>query len=323
MGKNSSQAQLKNPSPPQVDRRKIEGFQFYVENQQKAKCEDAIEEVIKNAKKIWRIFYDENKSNPNKAEEGVELLEKTLEPLVVYGFILIKHECDELLAFLIEKLGALTIGESLSGYTSILSTPFASLHNLYYYFGAFALKKGRTGSLAVLVNTKIPVDYDYKYENVWERGKIFILKEIWGEDAMFNRLLDTYDKVALIHENFEKEEFISLVCQFNFILCFKVIIKDEQTQKGRWFYANFGRMSGHRVMPLIHRLEIADKYSEDFNQRVFGESWSEFKSKFWERLAQIKQEQFGRQYIWESIPNDYEKELERIFGEELGWVFQG
>lgn len=114
---------------------------------------------------------------------------------------------------------------SYTSYNQILLVPRAFLHNIFYYWGALAIKEENFNVLDKLLNLEVLIN-DFSLPN----SQIKRIWETMGGDNLstfrrssikaFKHLINTYNDKEFLLDFFEDlEDFNKFIYQFNFICC--------------------------------------------------------------------------------------------------------
>ena len=265
--------------------------------------EDILDKEYITIKEEWEKIYA---SNPplDKKFEILSEVENLLKNTLAIGLLSIKHNKLLILGKVLDTFGKIaSLSDGKSGYKVILSIPSASLHNLFYYFGAYALQKLNKEAILLLLDYKMEREHSSRlyYSRIWESGSVIAPEIFGGAEKTFNYLLESFPKNDVANTIISSdEEFLNLACQFNMLYCFKAAAEKEAGIADPWAYPNFGRFYASRVSRFIDRAKNKEEYQQ-FIEYVFKEKFVIFANKFNSRLKIIGGRGLGSGLYWDSI----------------------
>jgi len=267
-----------------------------------------IEELLLNEFRAIKKEYEDIHASSPDPESIVSIfddLEQLMKGILVVGLLSVKYSNLDALKKIWQILGKISsISDRKDGLVTLLSIPPALIHNTFYYLGVFSLSKLNINCLNLLLNNKIEQEYNGRllFYRPWESGQVMAPRVVHSATEMFNRLLKSFNEDDLIKQvlGIEHEEFLEIVCQFNFIFCMKAQVEVEKGMGEPWSYPNFGRFHDYRITPLLQRIKNIEEYKKIITD-VLEETYEQFKANFTKRMERMYSAGLGSGYIWDSV----------------------
>jgi len=193
--------------------------------------------------------------------------EKSINVLTAIGLVLIEYGTTRYFKNVLQVLNDIYDIQPMIGIDLRVSNiSKAAVHNLFYQWGAYALKKENFTALKELLNYKI-IENDLSYPEI-ESKEIWLL--LGGRNlATFDRnsvkiftlLLNSYEEKEFLNEFFRSHEDFSIcLYQFNLILCLFSIKRIDKS-----VYPHSSRLDGRDIRLFIEPLLFKIKTDHDFN----------------------------------------------------------
>lgn len=275
----------------------IDVIEDAIEASREVKLKGLIDDEIDKIKLAWAH------SSNSEMQERFETMEMSMKRLTILGLMLIKHDKAQIFTELLESLPEIA---AFGNYGAVDSIPFAILHNVYYYFGIYAVKKRSFSCLSSLLTQKIGWEIDNEVDvevvEIWNMPFIYAPAIHRDAAAMFDRLRDKYAESKSINSiiGLDYDEFLTFACQFNMLFAFKAMQLQETQDDYVWLYPNFGRFYARRVTPLVSRIKRSEDYKK-FIEDSFGETIVIFNEKANLRLEILKERGIGSRRLWDSV----------------------
>jgi ppGpp synthetase/RelA/SpoT-type nucleotidyltranferase len=271
---------------------------------------DILNKEFKSAQDTWNKLY-KNPATVSDAKNALEVMEPTIKQITLLGLYAIKYDNLEIFEKVLDSFGKIAgLSSHQDGLVMLLSVPGAILHNMFYYFGAYALKNENWEVLKLLIGYQMEITGrttgETGYLNIWSTGTVMAPEILANANLTFDRLRNTYPQEdQRIKEilGLDGEQFLDLICQFNMLFCLKKKQEDENPKNSKrytWAYPNFGRFNSQRVWPLVKKIIVKQTY-EKLTTEVYGESKESFNKYAGNRLGLMVRDGVGAGYLWQSI----------------------
>lgn len=286
---------------------KIDGLLTNMTPDNEIEIEEILEDSLSKLTVFWKSRHPEIKS-PNEIPDLLGEMEKMMFDFKVIGLLSIKKNKTEILKKVLDYFGKIAgLANGMGGYTSLISVPFAILHDTYYSLGVYSLKRTRQTCLSLLLNYQVTWSFDGRFtsEPIWGISSIFAPDINRSAVTMFDRMLKGIEEESeevrdIIHST--KEEFLSLACSFNMLFALRAMkLQEELGEKDYvWCYPNFARFYANRVDPTVSQLRDT-RSLETFIREAFEESMPDFNKRAQRRLGILASRGLGSGAFWSSI----------------------
>lgn len=237
-----------------------------------------------NIREKWYEIYNEIKDDHKRATEGYECLSTEADKIIAHGLKLIdleKYEHFNKILNFLETTAKLSNyrGDSNRWINNITSIPMIFCHDMLHIWGAYLVKKREASALKEILRYKIMFIEHRKYEE--EYMPIVNVNELFFQDYFkrdmdaFNNLMNIFEEKEYLKDIFvEKEDFVNLLYQFNFLLCLeKSRIKEDSYAPYPYFLVrraltpiSFPNL--YRIRPLVSVM----KHEKEFTFSLFDAS---------------------------------------------------
>lgn len=255
---------------------------------QKNKIEEKYYEISQKTNEIFKSHEDFEPHTPRvisvsrlgeepKINESLEIpikgfaeFEKYINVLTAIGLITIEYGTQKYFKDVIKALtGVYELLSPQNVDIRVSNISKAAVHNVYYQWGAYALKKENFDSLKELMGYKIIIN-NLSHSEI-ESKEIWLL--LGGENILtfdrnsvkiFKFLLHSYEYKEFLKEFFRSHDvFLKYLYQFNLVLCLYSIKVCDAT-----IYAHSARLDRHKVRLFIEPFLFKIKMDHMFNYSI-------------------------------------------------------